>query len=151
MENNGSQASAANHFEKRIFGNEIMVSDDIFDPKLSQMTLAVARDSGWYEVDLDLGQHYIWGRRKGCQFLAGTCSSDHFSEFCDRKNQTACDDSHDYVTRCTRSNFTETCDVQMSIESCKAGYSHNKLFYYGPKAKCLNTKVFELFSFLIER
>jgi hypothetical protein len=36
---------------------------------LSNLTLAYLQDTGWYDVDMTLGQLFSYGRDKGCDFL----------------------------------------------------------------------------------
>ena len=74
-----------------------MVSDDTLDAKFSKMSLAVAKDSGWYEVDLSLGEDYFWGKNEGCDIFDNTCSHTTVSEFCPVKNHRGCSDNHMYT------------------------------------------------------
>lgn len=57
---------ANSHFEKLFFGDEIMNPNDVLDARFSRLSLAVAKDSGWYDIDLDLGENYIWRKNEGC-------------------------------------------------------------------------------------
>ena len=54
MDNSSQLDSSGGHFDKKIFGDEIMVPNDPLDARFSQMTLAVAADSGWYDINLSL-------------------------------------------------------------------------------------------------
>ena len=54
LEDDGGPGTAESHFEKRVFGNELMtgiVGSDV--PVLSSFTLALCQDSGWYQVDYE--------------------------------------------------------------------------------------------------
>jgi len=60
MENGGGLGSAGAHFEKVTFGDEIMVPDDTLHSRFSQLSLAVAADSGWYDVNFLDGDEYTY-------------------------------------------------------------------------------------------
>ena len=133
--------SAGSHFEKVVFGDEMMVSDSVMDARLSQMTLAVAKDSGWYEVDLELGEHYFWGQNEGCDMFRNTCSTIDVSEFCKEILINGCDDSHTYQTMCSFSQFTGLCSLDLNVKSCKTHHVDDEPYAHGDDSKCLNTKV----------
>ena len=82
LENGGGSGSAGAHFEKLVFADDTMVPDDTLDARMSKMTLAVAKDSGWYEVDLGKGEHYTWAKGEGCSVFENSCDHVNVSEFC---------------------------------------------------------------------
>jgi hypothetical protein len=150
LEDGGGSGSAGGHFEKLVFGDETMVSDDTTDAKFTRMSLAVAKDSGWYEVDLDMGETYFWGKDEGCDIFEKTCSHTTVSEFCQPdatkapgssywgKNQ--CSDNHMYRTTCLQYLFASTCPINLNTESCvKPKTSYITGFTYGSDSVCLNT------------
>ena len=142
MENNGGDGSKGFHFEANIFGDEIMIPHTVIDSKISRMSLAVAKDSGWYEIDLDLGHTFFWGKNEGCLMFRNTCSSVNVSEFCDNVNRMQCDDNNMYITACSKIVFNENCPINLNIISCKTFHvSPHENFYYGYDAVCLNTLV----------
>jgi leishmanolysin len=47
MEDEGSSGNKGNHFEARIFGNDLMVPSAKIGYRLSKFSLAVLQDSGW--------------------------------------------------------------------------------------------------------
>ena len=119
-----------------------MVSDDTIDSKFSKMSLAIAKDSGWYQIDMEMGEHYFWGKDKGCNIFNKTCSADELSEFCLEKYATSCSDNHLYMTACNPSIFTENCHLNMNIISCKKHHKASlNLFEFGYDSICLNTQV----------
>ena len=87
MEDAGGQGSAGGHFEKRFFGDEMMVPDDTFDSRFSVMSLAIAADSGWYDVDFMGGDEYNWGKGSGCEMFMRQCPRNLISEFCNKMYQ----------------------------------------------------------------
>ena len=69
LENEGTQASAGAHWEKDIFGNELMTSQKSGISSLSVLTLALLEDTSWYKVNYSLSENYQWGKGKGCSFF----------------------------------------------------------------------------------
>ena len=42
---------------------------------LSQFTLSLLYDTGWYDVDFTLAEYIGWGKGKGCDFINNGCNS----------------------------------------------------------------------------
>lgn len=80
LENEGGSSSAGSHFEKVLFGNEIMTGIITGYAILSKFTLAILEDSGWYKVDYMQAQPFYWGKGKGCSFYTHLCKNTE--EFC---------------------------------------------------------------------
>ncbi len=80
LEDEGGETSEASHFEKILFGNELMTGIQNGNPVLSRFTLALLEDSGWYWVDYGLAQDLEWGKKKGCDFYSYLCKD--FKEYC---------------------------------------------------------------------
>ena len=81
LENQGSSGNWGSHWEKRIFGDELMVAQatSSYTP-LSDVTLALLKDTGFYDIvsyapDTDATTHDLtrgaqtnnWLKNKGCQ------------------------------------------------------------------------------------
>lgn len=81
VEDEGTTASTANHFERRIFGDELMTSSSLIDSSYSRITLALLKDSGWYEVDFSKADIYKYGKSLGCNFLTTPCIQNGKSAF----------------------------------------------------------------------
>lgn len=144
LEDAGYFAFTANHFEKYIYGDEIMVADEVLDAKMSKMTLAVAEDSGWYEVDYGMADNFFWGKNSGCAvFNKVSCDSTKVKDFCPRINfrKFGCDSTHTYHTKCHSSRTTNYCTIQLKIKSCKRHHEDSGLEYHGEDASCLITRV----------
>ncbi|KAL5497157.1 hypothetical protein EMCRGX_G013581 [Ephydatia muelleri] len=73
LENGGGSGTEMSHWEARILGNELMTSTQAFNLKLSEMTLALLQDTGWYQVDFSKAEPLQWGKNAGCQFVLGSC------------------------------------------------------------------------------
>ena len=147
MENGGGTGSAGAHFEKLIFGDEIMVPDDTYDSRFSQMSLAVAADSGWYDVDLFSGDQYEFGRDEGCGMFSSRCEANAITEFCNSNGKTGCSDNMKYVSLCRNSIFTGNCGINLNYRSCKSNRrSNTKSFVYGRNSICQNCQVNKIFK-----
>lgn len=73
LENQGSPGSSAVHWEKRVFGDELMTASLSMNPVLSRITLALLEDSGWYKPDYNYAGQLKWGQGWGCSFATDSC------------------------------------------------------------------------------
>lgn len=96
-----------------------MVAEDIFKPKLSKFTLAVAQDSGWFDTDTQKGDLYIWGKEEGCGFVTNSCTSTESHEICDGSVQSTCSENYLYKSYCHKSMFSDNCFLNLNRMSCK--------------------------------
>jgi hypothetical protein len=125
-----------------IFGDEALVSDDSTDARFSAMSLAVAKDSGWYDVDMSLAENYFWGKNEGCSIFDNSCSTSSVTEFCSVEGHNGCSDNHMYKTTCESSALTGNCNIYLNSKSCKVLHKSDiKAFEYGIDSMCLNGKV----------
>eukprot|EP00117_Sycon_ciliatum_P019276 scpid4015/ scgid17527/ Neurogenic locus notch protein homolog len=68
------QADKQNQWEERVFHMDIMSSAvDFHTAKVSRITLALLQDTGWYNVDLSMGEVLHWGHKQGCGFVLQNC------------------------------------------------------------------------------
>ena len=117
-------------------------------PKFSKMALAVAKDSGWYTVDMGLGQTYDWGKDEGCDIYNTPCSPENATEFCSALNEIGCSDNHVNRTVCESTVFNETCPINTSTASCKIVQTASTNEYkYGKNSVCLRRQVNQDFVF----
>jgi leishmanolysin len=87
LEQEGGYGSAGSHFERRIFGTELMTGSEVKDMRASIFTLAALHSSGWYQADLSMAEPHEYGKGRGCAFLDETCvdmttKQAKFPEFC---------------------------------------------------------------------
>ncbi|CAF1298982.1 unnamed protein product [Rotaria sordida] len=73
LENQGSIGTALTHWEKRLFEHEIMTGTYTQESVISNLTLALLEDSGWYDVSYEYGKPLLWGRNLGCDFVKTSC------------------------------------------------------------------------------
>ena len=76
LENQGSMGSKNNHWDSRVLLGELMTSEFYEDEMaLSELTLALLEDSGWYKVNYYTGGLMRFGKNRGCEFLNSYCLS----------------------------------------------------------------------------
>jgi hypothetical protein len=125
-----------------IFGDDIMTPVPTENSKYGVMSLAVAQDSGWYQVDLSKAETYTWGKDAGCEIFDKNCSDSSINKVCTVEGAMACSEDHIYQTECTYSSFIQNCNVYVNKQSCRKSKTSDKLaFTYGANSVCLTMKV----------
>jgi hypothetical protein len=61
IEDGGGGGTAGAHPESRIYGSEVMCGIFVGYVWISNLSLSLLDDTGWYEVDYSLGEPYAWG------------------------------------------------------------------------------------------
>ena len=81
VENQGiGGGQAGSHWEGRILFGEYMTSENYEDEVIiSEFTLALLEDSGWYKTNYYTGGLMKFGKNKGCKFLSNYCLSDGYN------------------------------------------------------------------------
>ena len=94
LENQGGNGSEGSHWEARVMLGDYMISTDYPEIVISDITLALFEDSGWYEVNYYTGGLFRYGKGQGCKFLNSSCvtsSESNFEwDFCDTPNEKKC-------------------------------------------------------------
>lgn len=66
----------SSHLERKVFGNEYMVSINKKGAFVSNFTLALLDSTGWYEINYTYAEPTDWGKNEGCSFMdTQDCSS----------------------------------------------------------------------------
>lgn len=73
LEFNGGAGTNGAHWSKRFMGSDYMIGDSYGENLISEITLALFEDSGWYKVDYSLANLFLFGKNKGCGFLDENC------------------------------------------------------------------------------
>ncbi|KHJ48872.1 Leishmanolysin [Trichuris suis] len=73
LENGGSDGTSKSHWEKRIFGPELMTGVQSPIAPFSAITAALLEDSGWYSVNSSAVEDLNWGKGLGCKFARQSC------------------------------------------------------------------------------
>ena len=75
LERNGDFGTAYSHWSKRALNTDYMIGDSYGEYVVSAITLALLKDTGWYDVDYTKSELITWGYKKGCEFLESKCIS----------------------------------------------------------------------------
>jgi hypothetical protein len=144
MEDGGATGNVNIHFEKLMFGNEIMTSKFTAISVLSRFTLLALADSGLYKIDFGQAEPFTWGYKKGCDFLSKSCILP-FEEFCSVQDAVSC--THDFLSKsvCAQDQYTNGCFVNefMPYNSCRDTYGFVKNFdfeFNGANSRCFVVK-----------
>ena len=74
LENQGGSGTAGSHWESRILLGEYMNGYAYTEEQvISEFTLAVLEDSGYYKSNYYTGGLMRFGKNKGCEFLENKC------------------------------------------------------------------------------
>ncbi|KAN0023029.1 hypothetical protein ACTFIU_009112 [Dictyostelium citrinum] len=70
LEDYGATGTVGSHWEKRTAGEEYMLGyvSPVFP--ITNLTLALLQDSGWYDINSSLAEPLMWGKGLGCDWLA---------------------------------------------------------------------------------
>ncbi|CAG9318551.1 unnamed protein product [Blepharisma stoltei] len=107
LEDYGDSGSAGSHWDMRILPGDYMSPTLSFESVLSDITLALFQDSGWYTVNFDYAQKTIWGNGEGCDWFEEKCIEDgsaKFPGFCTVNDQKGCDVFHLSSALCAQSD-----------------------------------------------
>ena len=98
LENQGGDGSVGSHWEARIMLGDYMISTDYQEIVISEISLALLEDSGWYGVNYYTGGLFRYGKGSGCNFLNTKCVSNGYTnfgrEFCVNANEERCSASN---------------------------------------------------------
>lgn len=75
IENLGQAGTGGSHWEQRTSINELMDGLNWRPSKITNLTLALFADMGYYAVNPALAEPMVWGWKAGCAFVTDRCSS----------------------------------------------------------------------------
>ena len=81
---------------------------------LSNLTLSLMEDSGWYQPDYSFGGYLSFGEGAGCDFASRKCESDGAAAeafFCDQPGETACTADELALGRCETNPLANGCSI----------------------------------------
>ena len=110
LEDQGGVGSVGSHWEGRYMLGDYMVSVNYHENVISDITLALFEDSGWYKVNYYTGGLFRFGKNKGCEFFQKKCLIDEkevFSEFCSKSKEPKCLFSHLGAGECYIGEYKE--------------------------------------------
>ena len=137
LEDQGSTDTAGSHWKERMLFAEVMngVLDPDFTFVLSEFTLALLADSGWYRVNYAAADAapLLWGRGAGCAALGSGCASS--APFCAATKAAACAFDRSAIGPCASLGAVmDNCAIvtPYSNEHCdnRGGTSDGRVTYY---------------------
>lgn len=94
LENQGNEGTAGSHWEARQMLTDYMMGASYDEMSISEITLALFEDSGWYKVNYYTGGLFRYGKNEGCDFIYNKCltngKTNFYNEFCDKKYEPYC-------------------------------------------------------------
>ena len=133
LEDQGGEGSVGSHWESRYMLGDYMVSTAFPDYAISDITLALFEDSGFYKVNYYSGGLFKFGENKGCDFLTKDCIVNEkatFDEFCDVKDEPKCSSSRALKSKCYIVTYLS------NINSEYRYFSNPKVGGYSPANYC---------------
>ena len=103
LENQGGSGSVGTHWESRYMLGDYMISTDYPDATISDITLALFEDTGFYKVNYYSGGLFKFGKNKGCDFFSQKCIENEratFDEFCHSAKEPKCSSSRAIKSSC---------------------------------------------------
>ena len=94
LENQGLKGTVGSHWEGRLMSGDYMIPSLLRELVISDITLALFQDSGWYKVHYYSGGLFRYGKDEGCSFLEEKCIKNGIvsfpKEFCNKKGEKKC-------------------------------------------------------------
>ena len=129
LENYGGQGSSGSHWESRYMLGDYMIATDYPEIVISDITLAVFEDSGYYKVNYYTGGLFRFGKGEGCDFLNEKCitngETSFPNEFCVKTQQPFCSSAHLSKGHCYIAKYNQNIDeyYQYFSEANVGGYA----------------------------
>ena len=134
LENYGGQGSAGSHWETRYMLGDYMIATDYPEIVISDITLAVFEDSGFYKVNYYTGGLFRFGKGEGCNFFQKHCITDggtlFANEFCINSQEPFCTSGHLNKGNCYIVKYNS------DLESQYQYFSDKRIGGYAPADYC---------------
>ena len=108
LESQGGKGSVGSHWEARYMLGDIMISNEYPDSIISDITLGLFEDTGFYKVNYYSGGLFKFGKNEGSKFFNTTCIENEkaaFDEFCDVQGKAMCSSSRAVKSKCYIANY----------------------------------------------
>ena len=134
LENYGGKGSAGSHWESRFMLGDYMIATDYPEIVISDISLAVFEDSGFYKVNYYSGGLFRFGKGEGCDFFNKNCiinkGTPFANEFCINSQEPFCTSGHLSKGHCYMAKYNS------NIESYYQYFSEPNIGGYAPAAYC---------------
>ena len=148
VENEGEAGSKGSHWEKFLLGNEMMVSDTVANPIVSEFSLRLFEDSGWYQINYSMAEPIFWGRNAGCSILDGNCAM--HGKKCITKGEEGCFYDYTFQATCSSDQFSDMCTfftgTDFNVHDCRVLENRDSDSdalgeFFGFKSRCFAGKL----------
>ncbi|QDZ22697.1 leishmanolysin-like peptidase [Chloropicon primus] len=151
LENEGGSSTAHSHWEELHYNGELMVGVQSGRGVLSNLSLALLKDSGWYTVADDSEEGLLqYGHNEGCAFVGGQCAAlktafPRYHCSSEEKATSQCTADHMAFGYCHDSKLGDTCTT---VKSYQNGNCWDSQFHSVEREKfgevhALNARCFE--------
>ena len=148
LENQEKNSGSRSHWESRYMLGDIMISTDFQEKVISDMTLALFEDTGFYKVNYYTGGLFKFGKNKGCDFFKESCiinGYSQFNEFCEKESEPKCSYSRSIKSSCYIHDYTNELSSEyqyfsnpkrggfFAADYCPVPFESHPSNYYYPK------------------
>eukprot|EP00118_Oscarella_pearsei_P007970 m.40098 g.40098 ORF g.40098 m.40098 type:complete len:2143 (+) comp32899_c1_seq1:130-6558(+) len=124
------------HWESRLFQGDSLTGQMHRNLVISNITLAVLEDSGWYSVDYSFGQKLTWGKGLGCRFATSSClgyinsqqkSKQPISPFCKTRPSASvvtCNVDRSAMAQCNMKDYPNALPSEFQYFTGSGGFSN---------------------------
>ena len=148
LENQEKNSGWSSHWESRYMLGDIMISTDFQEKVISDITLALFEDTGFYKVNYYTGGLFKFGKNKGCDFLSKSCiinEYSQFNEFCEKESEPKCSYSRSIKSSCYIHDYTNELSSEyqyfsnpkrggfFAADYCPVPFESHPSNYYYPK------------------
>lgn len=113
----GGESSRFSHTEARVFYGDIMMGYSNFNLAISEITLAMLEDTGFYKVDYNYSEPLAWGDHK---FFNGVITDEFLFDEPSRFPQNYLCNDNDAITQATVGNDYRICSFDyIGLARCK--------------------------------
>ena len=134
LENYGGLGSSGSHWESRYMLGDYMIATDYPEIVISDITLAVFEDSGYYKVNYFTGGLFRFGKGEGCNFFNEKCIINggtlFANEFCLNSQEPFCTSGHLAKGHCYIAKYNSDLDSDYQY------FSDSKIGGYAPTNYC---------------
>jgi hypothetical protein len=104
-----------NHWDARIMLTDYMTSINYDESVISEITLALFEDSGWYTVKYITGGLFRYGKNQGCSFINSHCVYGGISffknEYCIKEKTTMCTPGRTHRAMCGLTSYPAELEI----------------------------------------
>ena len=148
LENDGGEGSAGSHWEHMYWSTDFMAPSDTNPSLLSELSLSMALDSGWYDVDSRFAETLEYGKGAGVDIQTDSCPTAEINGFCDSEGELSCSPDFKYKARCyTDKTYSEGCLFKQANVVCSIPDSYGidvdpNVEILGESSRCVMTSTF---------